>query len=74
VRLDIVLTDSMPVAVAVAKPVVMPASTTLAKPKPITAKQAMAATTMTSQFNTYERMLTSLSASWQPPKPVEEGC
>ncbi|QNN70453.1 M56 family metallopeptidase [Thermomonas carbonis] len=73
VRLDIVLTDSMPVAVAVAKRVAMPASTTAAKPKPITAKLAMAATT-TGRFNTYERMLTSLSASWQPPKPVEEGC
>jgi beta-lactamase regulating signal transducer with metallopeptidase domain len=73
VRLDIVLTDSMPVAVVDPKPVATPASTTSAKPKPITAKQAMAATT-TGQFNTYERMLTSLSASWQPPKPVEEGC
>ena len=72
VRLDIVLTDSMPVAADVPKPAAMPASTTSAKPKPITAKQAMASTT--SEFNTYERMLTSFSASWQPPKPVEEGC
>ncbi|HSD17702.1 MAG TPA: TonB family protein [Thermomonas sp.] len=40
--------------------------------KPITARQAMAATT--GNFNTYERMLTSISASWQPPKPAEEGC
>jgi len=72
VRLDIVLTDSMPVAVGVPKPAAMPASTPSAEPKPITAKQAMAATT--GEFNTYERMLTSISASWQPPKPAEEGC
>ena len=73
VRLDIVLTDSMPVAVAVPKPAAMPASTTSAKPRPATDKQAMAATA-TGEFNTYERMLTSFSASWQPPKPVEDGC
>ena len=72
VRLDIVLTDSMPVAVAVPTPAAMPASKTSAKPKPITAKQVMAATT--GEFNTYERMLTSISASWEPPKPVEDGC
>ena len=71
VRLDIVLTDSMPVAVAVPTPAAMPASKTSAKPKPITAKQVMAATT--GEFNTYERMLTSISASWEPPKPVEDG-
>ena len=28
----------------------------------------------TGNFNTYERMLTSISASWQPPKPVEDDC
>lgn len=39
---------------------------------PVTARQAMASTT--GNFNTYERMLTSLSASWTPPKPAEEGC
>lgn len=27
-----------------------------------------------SGLNTYERMLTSISASWEPPKPAEEGC
>jgi beta-lactamase regulating signal transducer with metallopeptidase domain len=73
VRLDIALTDSMPVAVAVPKPVAKPAMTTSTKPTPVTAKQAMAATT-TGDFNTYERMLTSISASWQPPKPVEDDC
>ena len=73
VRLDIALTDSMPVAATMPKPVAMPASTTSAKPKPIRAKHAMAATTP-GEFNTYERMLTSFSASWQPPKPVEDGC
>ena len=71
-RLDILLTDSMPVAVAVPKPMPAPASTPSAKPKPISAKQAMAAKPI--EFNTYERMLTSFSASWQPPKPTEEGC
>lgn len=71
-RLDIVLTDSMPVAVSVPKPAATPASAPSAKPKPIPAKQAMAATT--GEFNTYERMLTSISASWQPPKPVEDDC
>ena len=40
--------------------------------KSATAKQAMVSTT--GNFNTYERMLTSISASWEPPKPVEEGC
>ena len=73
VRLDIALTDSMLVAVAVPKPVAKPAMTTSTKPTPVTAKQAMAATT-TGDFNTYERMLTSISASWQPPKPVEDDC
>ena len=72
VRLDIVLTDSMPVAVVVPKPAAMPASTPSAKPRPIAAEQAMAAKPI--EFNTYERMLTSISASWEPPKPVEEGC
>jgi len=71
-RLDILLTDSMPVAVAVPKPMPAPASTPSAKPKPISTKQAMAAKPI--EFNTYERMLTSFSASWQPPKPTEEGC
>jgi TonB family protein len=46
---------------------------TTSESKPITAKQAMADTTK-GEFNTYERMLTSISASWQPPKPAEEGC
>ena len=46
--------------------------TTTSASKPISAKQAMASTT--GSFNTYERMLTSISASWEPPKPKEEGC
>ena len=40
--------------------------------KTVPARQAMASTT--GNFNTYERMLTSISASWQPPKPVEDDC
>ena len=72
VRLDIVLTDSMPVAAVVPKPIPAHASATPGKSKPVTGRQAMASTT--GNFNTYERMLTSISASWQPPKPVEDDC
>ena len=72
VRLDIRLTDSMPVALHAAKPSPASASAASSKSKPIPARQAMASTT--GNFNTYERMLTSISASWQPPKPVEDGC
>ena len=39
---------------------------------PITARQAMASTT--GNFNTYERMQASLSASWMPPKPPQDDC
>ena len=71
-RLDIVLTDSMPVASRVAKPAPVQASASSRKPTPITARQAMASTT--GNFNTYERMQASLSASWMPPKPPQDDC
>ena len=72
VRLDIVLTDSMPIAPTAPKPSPAQASTAPSTSKPVTVGPAIASTTR--NFNTYERMLTSISASWQPPKPAEEGC
>lgn len=39
---------------------------------PVTDRQAMVSTP--GNFNTYERMLTSLSASWTPPKPAQDDC
>lgn len=71
-RLDIVLNDSMPIALHAAKSSPASASATSSKPKPITARQAAASTP--GDFNTYERMLTSLSASWTPPKPPQDDC
>lgn len=41
---------------------------------PKSASVQRAITSTTGEFNTYERMLTSISASWQPPKPVEDDC
>lgn len=72
VRLDIALTDSMPVAVDRAKREPAGANATASNRKPLAASPAVASTM--GNFNTYERMLTSFSASWEPPKPVEDGC
>lgn len=66
VRLDIVLTDSMPTASRAAKPMPAQASASTRKQTPI-------ASTMDGT-GTYERMLTSLSASWMPPKPPQDEC
>ena len=72
VRLDIALTDSMPVAVDRAKREPAGANATASNRKPLAERPAVASTM--GNFNTYERMLTSFSASWEPPKPVEDGC
>lgn len=70
VRLDIVLTDSLPTAMTVAKPTSARTASSDRKPAAIPARRAFASST--GQWTSYDGMLKSFSASWEPPKPVEE--
>ena len=54
-------------ALRAAKPLPVQASATSGQSTPIAAQQATS--TVPGNFNTYERMLTSLSDSWMPPQP-----
>lgn len=72
VRLDIVLTDSLQVAKSETQRKRTGAASTKRKPEAIPARQAFAS--KATQWTSYDGMLQSFSASWQPPKPAEEGC
>ncbi|MEG2941221.1 MAG: M56 family metallopeptidase [Thermomonas sp.] len=72
VRLDIVLTDSMPVAMRAPRSKSTRAASTNRKPTAIPASQAFAS--KPAQWTSYDGMLQSFSASWTPTKPQQDDC
>ena len=56
----------------VAKAATTTASTPAARAGVQPARQKLAS--RTNQWSSYEQLVGSLSASWQPPKPAEDGC